>query len=369
MKITIITPDLSEKTFKRTKALYRLLKPSFDLQVISISTKNEDPSFFKKEFENFEKIKFDLGNIIKTLNKKITGDIIYAIRLKPTSFGLAMSVKDFKKLPVIVDICYTERFQCFPYSKNNIKNIVFSLPLIKNPNSFIYTFMGEKRLNLATDITVSSLELQKNYTGTFIPSTCDTEIFNPSEYKITEIREYMNWTDKKVFLFWGKLDKENDIQTLIEAMQSLNRKDLALIIIGDNKEYKKLQEKYDFITFLDNQPEVNVAKLISACDFTVLPIKNIPFYENAIPDEIYSYVACNKKIITSKLFDEIKSVQNEVFVYESENVADLKIKLETALNSSQEPENLRALVSEKYNDDVVRKKLEAIFNKYFSKVK
>lgn len=366
MKITIIIPDLSEKTFKRTKSLYRILKKNHELQILAIYTKNGDDSIFKKEFASFEKIKCDLGNISKTLNKKVTGDIVYAIRSKPTSFGLALGLKDSKKIPVIVDICYSEMYQCFPYSKNLFKNIVFSIPLIKNTNSFIYTFIGEKRLNLATDITVSSLELQKKHTGTFIPSACDTEIFNPSIYKINEIREYMHWDDKKIFLFWGKLDKEHDINTLLEAMSNLNRNDLELVIIGDNKEDKKITQKYNFVTFLANQPDLNIAKLISACDFTIFPIKNIPFYENAIPDEIYPYLACNKKIITSKLFDEIASLKDEVFVYESENIADLKLKLDEALKNTKINEKSRDLVLEKYSDKVVTKKLEAIFNKCFA---
>lgn len=366
MKITIIIPDLSEKTFKRTKSICRLLKKSHDLQILAIYTKNGDDSVFKKEFKNFEKIKCDLGNISKTLNKKVTGDIVYAIRSKPTSFGLSLGIKDSKKIPVIVDICYSEMYQCFPYSKNLFKNIVFSIPLIKNTNSFIYTFMGEKRLNLANDLTVSSLALQKKHTGTFIPSSCDTELFDPSVYKVNEIREYMNWSDKKVFLFWSKLDKEHDINTLLEAMKWLNRNDLKLMIIGDNKEDKKITQKYNFVDFLANQPDLNIAKLISACDFTVLPIKNIPFYENAIPDEIYPYLACNKKIITSKLFDEIESLKDEIFVYESGNTSDLKLTLEKALNSSEISKKSRDLVLEKYSDKVVTKKLEAIFNKCFA---
>ncbi|MEK7432761.1 MAG: glycosyltransferase [Cyanobacteriota bacterium] len=337
MKISLVTPDFSLKTFKRTKFLYDILKEKFDLEVISLYTKKEDTSLFEENFTDLKKIKFDLGNVIKELNKNIKGDVLYAVRSKPTSLGIALNIKSYKKIPAIVDISMIESSQCFLYSNSKLKNILFYLTFISNPNSYIYTLLGEKRIKYTDNITVSSKQLQKIYGGTFIPSIANDIIFNKEEYKIKEIREYMNWNDNIIILYYGNIEKDTDINTLLESINNLKNNRIKLVVLGNTINYKKITDKYSFVSFLGVQSELNTAKLISSCDYAILPIKNILYSESYIPDEIYKYISCNKKIISSKKFDEIDVLDNKIIFYDPENIESLeKILKELVSNNTKD---------------------------------
>ncbi len=349
MKISFIIPDLSDETFHRLKALYNMLKDNFEIEIIAVDTKKSKNKLFTEYFQNLKKIKYDLGTIIKDLKKNVTGDIIYAIKAKPTSFGFAMSLKSIKKIPVILDISANETYNCFPYTNNPLKGILSSILIFKDTNSYTYTKILEKRIKLADEITISSNLLQKKYGGTLITSSPNENIFNPEIYKINEIRESMNWTNKKVILFAGKYNRDTDINYLIETVEKIDRNDLLLCIIGDNKKIKE-SDKVNFISY---QPEENIAKLLSACDLVVVPQKDIYSSFGKIPIKIYESILSNKPLVLPDLYD-FKELFPEAIFYDTKDNNSLSKIILLALDAKNENRNQ---FLEKYNFDKMSKKL------------
>ncbi|MFN8673650.1 MAG: hypothetical protein U0457_16420 [Candidatus Sericytochromatia bacterium] len=356
MKISLVAPDFSLKTFKRTKFLYDLLKDDFELEVLVLHTNKVKKTIFDDNFDNLKKIRFDLGTVLKDFNNSIKGDLVYAIRSKPTSFGISMNIKHFKKIPIILDIIDIEKNLCFPYSNNTIQNFLLSFFAIKDPNSYIFTFLGEKRIKLADNITVASKKLQKIYGGTYIPSIANNEIFDSEKYKIPEIREFMKW-DKKVILYFGNLEYDTDFDNLCDVLKDFSDK-IQLIVLNNTEEYKKIEKKYDFISFLGYQPELNQAKIISSADYTILPIKNINYSENYLPDEIYNYIACNKKIISSKNFEELSCLKDKLLIYNN------KEELKNILNKIANEE----IIKEKYEISPSYQEVKDKMKKFFLEI-
>lgn len=368
MKITILVPDANQETFNRTKILYNMLKDNFELEVIFISTKKEKNKIFSDSFENFKQIKYDLGTIINDLKKNVTGDIIYAIKSKPTSFGFAMSLKNIKKIPVVLDISAKESYNCFPYSDNTLKSIFSTFYLFNDTNSFVYTKILEKRIKYADEITVASPNLQKEFGGTLITSSADENFFNAKLYKISEIRQSMNWGDKNIIMFNGLINRDTDIELLINTVEDIFRNDLMLVIVGDNKKYKE-SEKVQYIGY---QPQENIAKLLSASDMVVISQKKIPSSFGKIPVKAYEAISSGKPLILPDIYDFSESFAEMSYFYKESDKDSLKQNILKILDNKPEADlkakKARDIYIEKFGFEKMSKKLVEFFSKMESKV-
>lgn len=366
-KISLLVPDLGQETYNRTKVLYEMLKNNFELEIISIN-KDIKSKLFKDNFENYKQIKYDLGTIINDLKKNVTGDIVYAIKSKPTSFGLAMSLKNIRKVPVVLDISAKESYNCFPYTDNTLKGVLSTFYMVNDTNSYLYTKILEKRIKLADELTVSSKLLQKEYGGTLITSSVNEDIFNPSLYKINEIRETMGWKDKKVIFFGGIINRDTDIDLLIDSVENINRNDLILVIVGDNKKYKE-SEKIRYIAY---QPTENIAKLLSSSDIVIIPQKNTHSSFGKIPIKFYDAILSEIPIICPDIYDFSDNLNDYCEVYKTGNkdslsktILDIRDNIEEFKVKSR---NRRERYIENFGFKKMSEKLKNLFEKQLNKV-
>ncbi|GIW22082.1 MAG: hypothetical protein KatS3mg068_1089 [Candidatus Sericytochromatia bacterium] len=332
MKITIIAsfPDL--EVFSRLKWLYSLLNKKLELQLIAITFNNKFDFLLKNIFENICIIKYNINNIITNIKNIVNGDIIYVLKARTSSFGISINLKRILNKNIILDISDIEKFNCFPYSNNHIKSLFFSFPFLNNPDSYLYTYLTEKRVKFSDGITVSNSFLQKIYGGTLINDSCDINLFNKDKYKINEIRQSLKW-DKKVIIFNGHIKNYLDIN----IFEYLLKKDLIVVFIGFIEEkIKRLFSRYKNIIIYDYQNDLNIAKMLSSADYLVLFRKNLPNSDFKIPIKIYEAMACNLTVITNETnnYKELfkgnilyANSYNEVF-----NIIDNNIKIENSRN-------------------------------------
>lgn len=379
MKITIITSDTTLENLHRANILYKLLEKNFEIEVISVSSRKDEVELYKEKFVNYKRINFDFGKIVNELTENITGDIVYALKARPSSFGMAMSLKrglgkkHNKKIPVILDIDAKEVYNCFPYSQNMLKNFVFSIPLFNSPNSFIYTWLLEKRIKFSDNITISSPALQKIYGGTFIPSACDTDFFNGHIYKRDEIREKMGWTDSKVIIFTGSVNRDTDTDTLLKAVKSIDRNNIKLIFASKKSSFlKKLASNHPFISVYDYQPQLNIAKLLSASDIAVLPLKNNITAQNKIPVKLFEYMSSELPVIASDTPDLTNILSNCGFIYSAGKPDSLKENIEKIIDNpdlgKESAKKAREKCTEKYSFNVISKKLTEFIHREMNKL-
>jgi glycosyltransferase involved in cell wall biosynthesis len=369
MKITLLTPDASRGILPRTRLLYKLLEKDFELEVISIVKKRDKTEHFKEEFPNFKKVNFNLGTIIEDLNKTITGDLIYALKAKPSSFGMAMSLKSKKNLPVIIDIDAREIYNCYPKSENMLKNFIFSVPMFNNPNSFTYTWLLEKRIKFADNITVASAALQKIFGGTLIPGACDPDFFNPENYKRDEIRQFMGWEKAKVILIAGNVEPGTGLEDLSEAIRRLGRPEIKLVVAGEKKPYlEKLARNNPFIALEGFQPQLNVAKLLCASDLVVLPQRNTPEERGRVPLRLFEAMAAAKPVIATDVSDFPEILAGCGLISKENDPDSLKANIAKVLD---DPETARELAEkarqkciDKYSYEKVSRKLSEFLKKY-----
>src|SRR5690606_6241535 len=183
MKITLLTPDTTLKTLPRVRILKKMLEKKYEIEIVSVVKNKNSENLYSEELGNYKRIIYDPGTIYKDLLKSITGDIIFAVKPATYSLGLALRLKQKKKIPVIVDIDSVETYNRFPYTDKLWKGLLLSFFMFNNPDSFIYTYIVGKRIKFADWISSTSSYLQGKYGGSLIPNVCDTDFFDSSKYK------------------------------------------------------------------------------------------------------------------------------------------------------------------------------------------
>ncbi|MGC1395880.1 MAG: glycosyltransferase family 1 protein, partial [Coleofasciculaceae cyanobacterium] len=108
LKISIVTPTLSKGGVERAYLLAQaLLKLNYQVEIIGFLFDNETVYPLPPEYLQVYSIPGSdypgLFVAAKQLLEQLNGDIIYAVKPKVTSFGLAL-LKQLGKCPVILDI-------------------------------------------------------------------------------------------------------------------------------------------------------------------------------------------------------------------------------------------------------------------------
>ncbi len=157
MKISILSYDLSHNCLGRAYLLAKVLQRSYDVEIVG-------PIFGDGIWNPVDTNEFDYISVlggaypkfIPSIHKMldaIDGDVVYAIKPRPTSYGIGLIKKMSAKVPVVLDIDDWE-VGFYSNSKFNFtKDLCLS---IRGPNGLLCTYLMEKLTFLADDITVSS---------------------------------------------------------------------------------------------------------------------------------------------------------------------------------------------------------------------
>jgi len=188
-----------------------------------------------------------------------------------------------------------------------------------------------------------------------------------------EIKKYVpNYSDEGYILFGGRLVKEKGLGYLIRAYSMLDKKirrEYKLVMVGFGPEKNNLEklaieleikDKVEFIPWL--HPEAFIKK-ISNCSVFVLP----SLYE-CMPVTLLEAMASGKPVIVSDIPgpQDIITQGYNGFLFEKENVDELKKYLELLLTSSELRkkigENARKTVEDKYTFTKIADEYLKVFN-------
>lgn len=136
-----------------------------------------------------------------------------------------------------------------------------------------------------------------------------------------------------IFLYAGKLDENKNVSLLIKAFISLNTSVHYLLIVGNGVKESELKEQsklHKNIIFLNFQNQQQMPGIYAAADIFVLPSKTETWGLS-----INEAMAAGKPVIASNTigatFDLVKNNENG-FIFKSDNVTDLKRKLNHFIN-------------------------------------
>ncbi|MCP6762691.1 MAG: glycosyltransferase family 4 protein [Fischerella sp. CENA71] len=318
-KISILVWNLSTNDgYIRASLLQKsLMQLGFEVEILGFLFGKElyaaipaDTKIYTLEGKNYPDFIQSIGQILK----RIDGDIIYAIKPQPASFGIALLKKLYTRRPVIVDIddwemsWYGGDDWCYrPSFKQLARDLIKSNGALRSPYHPLYLKWMEGLINQADAVTVHNQFLQQRFGGVFVPNGKDTYLFDPSRYDINASRMRYRLSGYKILMFPGAPRPYKGLEDILIALEKINQPDLKLVIVGGSPydDYDRhLQEKWgSWIIKLPKFSADLMPDVVAAAHIVVVPQRDTPETRAQFPLKLTDGMAMAKPVLSTKVGD------------------------------------------------------------------
>jgi len=126
--------------------------------------------------------------------------------------------------------------------------------------------------------------------------------------------------NKKIVMYVGLLDRWKGVNTLLEASELPEMKEVQVVIIGDGPMYKEYSDKYKNVIFKGFLPYRNLPQNQRAADLLVIPNSKRSKVSNnyTSPLKVFTSMASNIPVVASNI-PSLKEVLNESNAYFAES--------------------------------------------------
>jgi len=250
----------------------------------------------------------------KQLLQKLSGDIIYAIKPKPTSFGMALLHKLSTGRPVILDIDDWELswyggdgWRYRPTLKQFARDILKPGGALRNPDHPLYLKWIEGAVAQADAVTVHTQFLQNRFGGTNVPNGKDTDLFDPQRYDPALSRSRYGLSDYRVLMFPGAPRPYKGLEDVLIALDRLNEPDLRLVIVGgspyDDYDEQLSRQWGRWIIKLPKMAYAAMPEVVAAAHVIVVPQRDTPAAQAQFPLKLTDGMAMAKPVLATRVGD------------------------------------------------------------------
>ncbi|MBV8883630.1 MAG: glycosyltransferase family 4 protein [Chroococcidiopsidaceae cyanobacterium CP_BM_RX_35] len=264
------------------------------------------------------------------LLQAIDGDIIYAVKPKPTSFGLSILNHLVSKRPIILDMddwelswyggdAWTYR----PSLKQLVKDILEPKGALRFPDHPLYVHWLETLLPQANALTVDTHFLQQRFGGVYLPNGKDTNLFDPELFNPVLLRQTFGLADYRILMFPGAPRPHKGVEDVLIALEQLNQPDMRLVIVGGNP-YDDYDEQLmaRWGKWIIKLPRCSVEKmpaLVAAAHVVVVPQRDTVIARAQFPLKLTDGMAMAKPILTTRVGDILEIVDDTGYLVEPES--------------------------------------------------
>jgi glycosyltransferase involved in cell wall biosynthesis len=281
-------------------------------------------------------------------------DVVQVYKLLPHTAPAAALAKVFTRKPLVLTL---DDYEARSPTKNPLKKLVLRL--------------AELARGAANAVTVSSHLLQRAYGGDIVYQVCNEELFDPATHEGRAARKKLGVEGKVVIMHAGTFYDIKGLDILIEAVQSMGRDDVRLVLVGDGPERARLQALAGPETvFTGKVPLQEVPDYVAACDVYAIPTRKTPYTEAEIPGKIFEPMAMGRAIAASRVSD-IPVILDEGragTLVEPDSAEALKKALERLVTDKAQREKLGKAARQRYLDyysyAVVSKKIDEVFSRF-----
>jgi glycosyltransferase involved in cell wall biosynthesis len=204
----------------------------------------------------------------------------------------------------------------------------------------------------------------KDETISAVPNGVDMRVFN-SEAK-TSYRSELNLDDKKVCLFFGRLEEWAGIRILIEVCRVFEQKhqDVRFLVVGERSKEVEFPRN---VVMVKEVPHHEVPKIIAIANVVLVPFPENEVSHAASPLRLFEAMAMRKAVIASRLSGIGEVIRNNYngLLVDPNNPKEWFDVVETVLNSSLLQTRLGRNAEEsvkKYDWNVLASQFEGILS-------
>lgn len=246
--------------------------------------------------------------------QKIDGDIIYAVKPKPTSLGLSLLKKLTTRRPVILDIDDWElswfggdAWKYRPDFKQLYRDVLKQNGQLREPDHPLYIQWMESLIHHANAITVHTEFLKQRFGGVYLPNGKDTEMFDPAKYNPELSRQRYGLSGYRILMFPGAPRAHKGVEDVLMALEQLNQPDLKLAIVGgspyDDYDDRLMQQWGRWIVKLPRFPVETMPEVVAAAHIVVVPQRETLAAAAQFPLKLTDGMAMAKPVLSTRVGD------------------------------------------------------------------
>ena len=321
-KVSVLSWDLSRNHFAKPFCVADALSRTVEAELVSFRffeqafrpLEDTKPEFATKYFEGGDFPDF-FRNFSQAIDA-ITGDVIYVVKPRLTSLGLALLANYHTGKPIMLEVndletVVTSAKVTDVHQRHDLEAVFDNLEEAQVPHSAIWSQVLDPLVNELPVTFTHNINLNRHYgsRSLYMRNIKDERIYDPSLYDRDRIRsEYGFKSDDRIILFGGLVRKHKGIFELVELIEQLADSRYKLLIVGNREtpDLKKLagQKLSGNVTVLPPQTPQQMAELNYASDLVLLWLDpNVPASRYQSPYKMSDAFAMGPAIIASPTSD------------------------------------------------------------------
>lgn len=268
----------------------------------------------------------------------LSGDLIYAYKLKPGSFGLALLHRLRYHKPVFLDIDDWElswhggdNWRYRPSPKQLFRDLLKPQGALRNPEHPLYLKWMQSTVAWADHVTTHNVFLQQRFGGTYLPNGKDTHHFAPAKYDPSACRQALGLSDYRILMFPGAPRPYKGVEDVLAALEILDEPDLRLVIVGGSPydDYDTyLRKKWgQWLIQLPKKRYEDMPGCIAAAHILVVPQRDTPAAKAQFPLKITDGMSMAKPILATRVGDIPEILGNTGYLVEPSSPETLAVAI------------------------------------------
>lgn len=305
MKISVLCFDLSDNAAGRADLLARLLAPRYEVEVVgprfgpAVWAPIRSGPVVYKSLPGFRYPRFVAA--LPALLRLADGELLYASKPRPTSYGLGLLKHALTRRPLLLDIDDWETG--FFYRSGLWGRIGRGLNL-SNPNGLPWTWLMERLTGLTPFRTVASRFLEARFGGLSIPHVRDLGSWQATPTDPRVPRSHLGITTEKVVMFLGTPRRHKGVDDLAEALRWLDRPDVVLAVVGcdaTSATAQRLAAQSSHVRCVGEIPFSAVPSYLALADVVAVPQRRGPDTLGQVPAKLFDAMALGRPIVSTRV--------------------------------------------------------------------
>jgi len=304
VKISILAFDLSDNATGRADLLARLLAPRWQVEVVGPRfgedvwrpARGGDVSHGALAVGGARRYPRFAGHW-RELAARADGDVLYASKPRPTSYGAALLARRRRRRPLLLDI---DDWEVGFFRRAGAWGTLGRALNVGNPNGLPWTWLMERLVGRADAITVASRFLQRRFGGTLIPHVRDTEAWDPARYDREAARARIGIDAERVVMFLGTPRGHKGLDDLVEAIGVVGG-DVRLVLVGADAtgESGRRWAARPWVRLVGEIPFDDVPRYLVAADAVAIPQRATSDTVGQVPAKIFDAMALGRPIVST----------------------------------------------------------------------
>lgn len=321
-KVSVIIWDHCRNHFSKPYSVAEALSRRYKVELISFDffdegifgpLKDDNPEFETKYFKGSDFPSF--FDAFKAAMDAVTGDIMYVVKPRVPSLGLAMAVNYQRAIPYVLEINDLETVVSSPKAGDEHKEVRFEDVKLKDkalrsPYSDLWSHVLDPFAKRSPVVITHNKGLDAHYDSNtlYMRNLKDERVYTPDNYDRDRIREELGYSkEDRIILFGGLLRKHKGIYELVELVERLGDSRYKLLFVGSRPtpDQAKLVEQYkDTITVLPPQDRIGMARINYAADLVILWLNpEVPASHYQFPYKATDAFAMQTPVIANDISD------------------------------------------------------------------